>query len=217
MTERLRLVIAEDHPFFRDGLRRALERDDSMQVVAETSDGRTALDRIRALRPDIAILDIGLPQMDGCAVARTIREERLPVQLIFLTICDEEEIFEEALDLDVKGYLLKDCTSDEILRCVRAVSSGQNFASPAMTTYLVGRSRRVERFSREVPGLNQLTRRERTILKRIARGKTSKQIAAEMDIAPKTVDNHRSNICEKLQLHGAHVLTRFAAQHRDEI
>lgn len=188
MGDVLRIVIAEDHPFFRDGLRQALEQDEAMEVVAETSDGRTALASIRSLRPDIAILDIGLPELDGCNLARIIREEKLPVELIFLTISDDPEIFEEALELEVKGYLLKDCTSDEILKCVRAVSAGQNFASPAMTTYLVGRTRRIERFSREVPGLQRLTRQERAILQRIAQGRTSKEIAVELHIAPKTVD-----------------------------
>ena len=217
MAEPLRVVIAEDHPFFRDGLRRALEEEESIEIIAEASDGRTALEQIRRLGPHIAILDIGLPEMDGCTLARAIRKEKLPVELIFLTISDGPEMFEEALELDVKGYLLKDCTSDDVLKCIHAVSSGRNFASPAMTTYLDQRARRIELFSQEIPGLEELTRREHMVLKRIARGKTSKEIAAEMHIEPKTVDTHRLHICKKLRLRGPHALTRFAATHRDRI
>ena len=217
MTSDINVVIAEDHPFFRDGLRRALESQPGIRVVAEASDGRTAFDCIQALQPDVAVLDIGLPELDGCALARRIREARLRVELVFLTVCDDEEMFEEALRSDVKGYLLKDCTASEILRCVKAVCAGQNYASPSMATYLASRARRVEKLSEAIPGLRLLTPHERAILLRIAQDKTSKEIAAEMGIAPKTVDAHRLSICHKLDIHGNHVLSRFAIQHKDEI
>lgn len=217
MGEQIRIVIAEDHPFFRNGLRIALERSRTFSVVAEASDGPTALDHVRALKPDMAIVDIGLPRMNGLAIVRAIRQERLPVEVVFLTIHDDEEIFEESLSLDVKGYLLKDCTESEILRCVRAVASGQHYASPSMTTYLVNKSRRVERFTLTTPGLATLTPHERSILRHIADGKTSKEIAGEMGIAPKTVDTHRANICGKLGVHGQHALSRFATLHRKDL
>lgn len=217
MPHEISVVIAEDHPFFRDGLRRALESQPGVRVVAEASDGRTAFDHVQTLKPDVAILDIGLPEIDGCTVARRIREAQLRVELIFLTICDEEEMFEEALRSDVKGYLLKDCTASEILRCVNAVCSGQVYASPAMATYLAGKVRRVEKLSEAIPGLRLLTPQERAILIRIAENKTSKEIAHEMGIAPKTIDGHRLSICRKLRIHGNNVLTRFAIQHKAEI
>jgi DNA-binding NarL/FixJ family response regulator len=217
MPREISIVIAEDHPFFRDGLRRALESQPGVRVVAEASDGRTAFDYVQTLKPDVAILDIGLPEIDGCELARRIREAELRVELIFLTICDDEEMFEEALRSDVKGYLLKDCTASEIQRCVRAVCSGQIYASPAMATYLAGKARRVENLSKAIPGLRLLTPQERAILLRIAQNKTSKEIALEMGIAPKTVDTHRLNICHKLEIHGNYVLSRFAIQHKDDI
>ena len=217
MAPEISVVIAEDHPFFRDGLRRALESQPGVRVVAEASDGAAAFDCVHSLRPDVAILDIGLPEVDGCALARRIRQAQIRVELIFLTICDDEEMFEEALRSDVKGYLLKDCTAEEIVRCVKAVCAGQTYASPAMATYLAGRARRVEKLSEAIPGLRLLTPHERAILLRIAQDKTSKEIAREMGIAPKTVDAHRLNICHKLDIHGNHVLSRFAIQHKDEI
>lgn len=217
MSEEIRIVIAEDHPFFRDGLRKVLEKEGGLNVVAEASDGLTALERIRSLRPDMAILDIGLPRMNGFALLRKVREERVPVEIVFLTIHDDEEMFQEALELDAKGYLLKDCTEAELLRCISAVSSGQHYTSPSMTTYLVKKTQRFERFVKQAPGLSLLTPHERTILRRIAQEKSSKEIAQELGIARKTVDAHRSNICRKLEIRGQHVLTRFAARHRTEL
>lgn len=217
MADEIRIVIAEDHPFFRDGLRRALEAQPDFLVVGEASDGHAALDTIRMLRPHVAILDIGLPVMDGCAVVRAIRDERLAVELAFLTIADDGELFEKALEWDVKGYMLKDCTDVDIVRCVRAVAQGQHFTCPAMTSYLINKTRRVEHFAREVPGLKRLTRQEQAILALIARDQTSKEIAEELGIAQKTVDAHRSNICRKLEIHGNHALSRFAMRHRREL
>lgn len=217
MNEATRIVIAEDQPILRDGLRRALEKAPSFRLVAEAADGVTALEHIRSLKPEVAILDIGLPKMDGVGVVRRIREEQLPVETIFLTICEDEEIFEEALELGVKGYMLKDCTDLELLRCIESVASGKHYTSPSMTTILVKKTRRVERFVRNTPGLDRLTPQERAVLRRIADGKGSKEIAQEMGIAARTVDAHRANICNKLEIHGQYVLTRFAVRHRTEI
>jgi DNA-binding NarL/FixJ family response regulator len=217
MTDAIRIVIAEDHPFFRDGLRAALAAEPSFLLVGEADNGQSALECVQALEPDVAILDIGLPKMHGVAVAREIRERRLPVEVVFLTVHSDEEMFEEALELDVKGYLLKECTAAEIVRCVRAVAAGQHYAAPSMTTYLVSKTRRIEQFTKNVPGLSLLTAHERAILRRIAQDKTSKEIAQELGIAPKTVDTHRSNICAKLRIHGKHVLSRFAVRHRAEL
>ncbi len=217
MDEPIRVVIAEDHPFFRDGLRRALGQDPAIVLVGESGDGRTALEHIRSLAPDVAILDIGLPELDGCAVVRQVRADRLPVEIIFLTIEADADIFHQSLEWGVKGYLLKDCTAEEVLRCVHAVVRGQHFNSPVMTSHLVARTHQVERFSRQLPGLDQLTPHERVILKLIAAGKRSKEVAADLGIAPKTVDAHRSSICRKLGIRGNHSLTHFAVRHRDRL
>ena len=217
MGEPIRLVIAEDHPFFRDGLRRALDRCEAFQIVAETADGPAALEQIRAHRPDVAILDIGLPRMNGFAVVRKLREEGIPVAIVFLTVHDDEAMFEAALELDVRGYLLKDCTDAEMVRCISAVAAGQHYTSPSMTTYLVNKTQRVERFAQQTPGLGLLTAQERTILRAIARDRSSKEIAAEMGIARRTVDAHRSNICRKLEIHGQHALARYAVRNRADL
>jgi DNA-binding NarL/FixJ family response regulator len=217
MTDTIRIVVAEDHQLFRDGLRQALAADGTVAIVAEASDGRTALAHIQALRPDVLVADIGMPGMDGMALVREIRRLKLPVEIVLLTVCNDEEMFEAALEWGVKGYLLKDCTPGEILRGIKSAAAGQHYTDPSMTTYLVQKTRRVERFSEQTAGLRLLTAQERSILRRIAQDKTSKEIAEEMAISPRTVDAHRLNICKKLELHGNHVLSRFAARHKAEI
>ena len=217
MSRDVRVVFADDHPFFRDGVRVALAGAEEFRLVGEAADGAAALELLQSLEPDVAILDVGLPALTGIAVVRRIREQKIPVEIVLLTVHDDEEMFAEALELGVKGYLLKDCTASELVRCVRAVASGQHYTTPPMTSYLVGRIQRIERFAEKVPGLSLLTPHERTILRHIAHHRTSKEIAEELGIAPKTVDAHRTNICGKLQIHGKHVLTRFASRHRADI
>lgn len=210
-------MIAEDHPFFLNGLRGVLQNSGSLTVVGEALDGQDALGQVRSLRPHLAILDIGLPRMNGFDVVRAIREERIPVEIVFLTIHDDEDMLEAALQLGVKGYLLKDCRDAELLRCVVAVSSGQHYASPSMASYLVKKTQRIEQFAARAPGLRLLTPHERSILRLVAQDKSSKEIARYLGIARKTVDSHRSNICRKLEIGGQHALTRFAARHCQEI
>jgi DNA-binding NarL/FixJ family response regulator len=217
MSAKIRIVFAEDHPFFRDGLRATLAAEEGFCLVGEAADGAAALALVQSLEPQVAILDIGLPVMNAVSVVRRIREQHLPVEVVFLTIHDEEEVFDEALELGVRGYLLKDCTASELVRCVIAVAAGQHYTTPPMTSYLVGKTQRIERFADRVPGMSLLTPHERAILRRIAQDKTSKEIAGEMGIAPKTVDAHRANICTKLKIHGKHVLSRFALRHRSDI
>jgi DNA-binding NarL/FixJ family response regulator len=217
MRRDLRILIAEDHPVFREGLKSALACDASLVCIGESDNGAEAYDLMRTLRPDIAVLDVGLPVMDGCAIARRAAEAQLPVAIVFLTVCDDPEVFDEALAWGVKGYLLKDATPAEIVRCLRAVADGQHFVSPAMTTHLVERTHRVEDFARQVAALQRLSPQERLILKRIAMDLQSKEIAAELGIAPRTVDAHRANICQKIGLRGNHVLRRFASRYRDRL
>jgi DNA-binding NarL/FixJ family response regulator len=216
VSSELRIVVGDDHPVFRDGVKRALA-EPGLVVVGDAGDGRTAYEMIRDLRPDVAVLDIGLPEVDGCAIARRVWEERLPTAVVFLTVCDEVEVFEQALAWGVRGYLIKDATPAEIVRCVRAVGAGQHFVSPSMTSHLVERTQRVEHFSRELAALGRLSPQERAILRRIAMEWQSKEIAAELGIAPRTVDAHRTNICQKLGLHGNHVLKRFAVRNRGRL
>jgi DNA-binding NarL/FixJ family response regulator len=217
MDAEARVVIADDHPIVRQGLRQTIEAAPELQVVAEAGDGQEALERIRELRPDIALLDIDMPKLHGFDVARTIREEGLPVEIVFLTVHAEPEFFKKALELDAKGYVLKDCALTDIVACIRAVSAGQHFTSPSLTSYLVGLSHRPRERGEGGSGLASLTPTERRVLRMIADYKTSRQIADELFVSPKTVQAHRANICLKLDVHGSHALMRFALEHKLEL
>jgi DNA-binding NarL/FixJ family response regulator len=211
------ILIADDHPIVRQGLRQTVESDSGLKVVAEAGDGQEALVRIKELRPHVAVLDIQMPLLDGFGVARAVREEGLTVGLIFLTFQRDEEVFNAALDLGVRGYVLKDSAVSDIVACVRAVAAGQHYASPALTTHLVSRGRRAAALVEDRPGLAALTPTERQVLRLIADYKTSKEIAAELCISPRTVETHRNNICQKLDLHGSHALMKFALAHKSEL
>jgi DNA-binding NarL/FixJ family response regulator len=217
MKAEIRVVIADDHPIFRHGLRCVIEKSPRLKVVAEAEDGSTALERIQEHKPDVAILDIDMPRQDGFAVARTIRERRLPVTVIFLTMHKDELHFNEALDIGVRGYLIKDNAAADVVNCINAVTSGEDYISPAVSSYLLGRSRRAATLARQQPGLNDLTAAEHRILELLAEYKTNKEIASELCVSVRTVENHRANICSKLDLHGHHALVKFAVQHKSEM
>lgn len=211
------IVIADDHPIVRAGLKQAIETDPLLRVVAEATDGEVALALIRELQPAIAVLDIDMPKLDGLAVARAFRQQRLPVRIVFLTIHGEEDLFNAAMDLDAQAYLLKESALTEIVHGLRAVAAGQYYVSAPLTGYLVQHRTRAQRATETTPGVSALTATERRILHLIAGGHATKEIAATLAISPRTVENHRSNICQKLGLVGPHALMRFALQRKSEL
>lgn len=217
MKTEIKIVVADDHPLMRDGLRRAIEATTILKVVAEAGDGQTALDRILSLKPDVALLDIDMPLMSGFDVARALREQGATTAIIFLTIHREEDFFNEALDLGAQGYVLKDSAASDIVTGIKAVAAGEHFTSPAMTSYLINRSRRASDFRRAKPTLNDLTPTERQVLRLIADYKTSKEIADELGVSHRTIETHRANISTKLEIRGSHSLMKFALSHKDEL
>src|SRR5687767_3634109 len=216
MTD-IRIIIADDHPIFRQGLRAVIEADARLKVVAQATDGDEALNLLQDHKPDVAVLDLDMPGKDGFAVARAIQSQQLPVAVIILTMHDSESLFNAALDLGVKGFVLKDSALPEIIDCIKAVAAGRNYISAQLSNYLLNRGNRAGVLARERPGLNDLTPAERNILKLIANEKTSKQIADELNISIRTVDRHRANIADKLGLHGSTALIRFAVMNRSEL
>jgi DNA-binding NarL/FixJ family response regulator len=217
MENEIRLVIADDHPVVRRGLRETIEGDPNLKVVAEAGDGQAALAQIQELKPAIAVVDMDMPLLDGLGVAREIRKKRLPVEIVFLTIHGEEDLFHAAMDLGSKGYLLKDSALTEIVKALRAVAEGNYYVTPSLTAYLVHRRSRAQTFASEKPRLADLTPTERRVLGMVAEGKSSKSIAEELFIHYRTVENHRTNICQKLGLQGHNALFKFALQHKAEL
>src|SRR3974390_1091269 len=217
MSSEIRIVIADDHPLLRHGLAQAIESDPRLKVVAEADDGETALAQIEELKPHIAVLDVDMPGISGLGGAREIAKRKLPIAIVFLTIHGEEDLFHAAMDSGAKGYLLKDSALTEIVKALRAVADGHHYVTPSLTGYLVRRSRQAHALGEQQPGLQDLTPTERRILSLIASQRSSKEIAAELFIHYRTVENHRTNICQKLGLHGHNALLKFALQHKAEL
>lgn len=188
-----------------------------LKVVAEATEGEAALSQIQEFLPQIAVLDIDMPKMDGFAVARELQKRKIPVQIVFLTIHSGEDLFHAAMDLGAKGYILKESALVEIVNGLRVVAMGQYYVSPSLTSHLVHRRTNTQSFAKDQPNLSNLTQAERRILCMIADGKSSKEIAGELFIHFRTVENHRTAICQKLGLRGPNTLLKFALQHRTEI
>jgi len=209
-----RIVVADDHPIFRQGLIRSIQEAGGFDVVGEAADGRQALDILEQLRPDIAVVDIAMPMMDGLALVRTAASRSLACSFVMMTMYKEEEYFREALELGVMGYLLKESTAGDLIQCLRFVTKGRRFVSPAMSDYLVSASRLLPDRSGGRNPLQGLSPSERRVLKLIAENMTSKEIADALNVSFRTVQAHRAHICKKLQLEGFNRLLQFALEHK---
>ena len=217
MSDEIQIIIADDHPIVRSGLRQIIDIDPHLKVVAEANDGEEAIRKIEELHPKVVVLDIDMPKLDGFGVAREISKRKLPVEIVFLTIHKAEDLFNDAMDLGAKGYLLKESAITEIVDSIKAVASGNHYLSPAISSYLMRRKTKAEDLIKEKPSLDTLTPTERRILLLIAADKTSKEIAAELFIHYRTVENHRTNICQKLGIRGHNALLKFALQHKSQL
>jgi two-component system, NarL family, response regulator DegU len=212
--EKKSILIADDHPIFRAGLRAVIESDPSFVVAAEASDGEEALELIGKTRPDIAIIDYNMPKLNGFAVLDKLSKLQLDVIPVMLTMHNEEAMFAKAFELGVRGYVLKDSASVDIVNCLRAVAQRQIYTSAAVTTYLF---KRASSDKKTPDGLGSLTPAEKKVLRMIAEYKTSRAIADELCVSVRTVENHRSNISSKLGVTGSHGLFKFAVQHRSDL
>lgn len=210
----MKVFIADDHPIFRQGLLKILETDPSLEIVGESGDGEEALQSLKELSPDIAVLDIAMPGRSGLEIVKETQKEGLSIHFIILTMFSEEEYFNEAMELGVKGYLLKDNAASDLLSCLKSVAEGKYYVSPSISQYLINRNARVKELDQKIPSLSELTQMEKRILTLIAENKTSKEIAAELFISYRTVQNHRNNICQKLNLKGHHKLLQFALENK---
>ena len=217
MTHPITLVIADDHPLFRSGLREAIVADTAIHIAGEAGDGEAALSLIRQHSPAMAVLDIDMPKMSGLEVARQLQKEKSDTDLIFLTMYKEEDLFNEAMDLGARAYVLKDSAVNDILSAIHAVADGKYYLSPTLSDHLIKRSARAEKMLRHTPSLEDLTTAELRILRLIAESKTSKEIADLLSISYKTVENHRTNIASKLHLRGSHSLLKFALENKSDL
>jgi DNA-binding NarL/FixJ family response regulator len=212
-----KILIADDHPIFRHGLREIIEQSSKFKIIAEAADGEAALRLVAELKPDIAIVDMDMPRFDGLKMMREINKAGLTVAVIFLTMHKEEDLYNVAMDLGVKAYVLKENAATDIVIALKAVAEGETYVSPWMSDINQRRQNRVQELLSSRPQIETLSPAERRILKLIAEDHTSKEIASLLSISFKTVENHRLNICNKLNLHGSHSLLKFAFDHKSSL
>jgi len=212
VSPKYRIVIAEDHTILREGLRALLSSNADFEVVGEAQDGREAIRCVEKLKPNLVLTDLSMPRMNGMDAIRDIRRRSPETKILVLTVHKTEEYILATLKAGADGYLLKDSTHAELLSAVRHVLSGKHYISPGISDkvlegYLEGRKTLKARTSWET-----LTAREREILKLIAEGYKNKEIADDLCISVKTVEKHRANLMEKLNLHNVQALTTFAIE-----
>lgn len=208
------IVLADDHPIYRKGLKDVIESNLRFRVCGEADDGETALALIRELRPRIAVLDIEMPRRNGIDVARALQKEKLPVAVIIITMYDDDELFNDSMEAGAMGYILKDSATLEIIRGIERVAEGEFYVSAAMSSPAFQKKREFNPAQKERLGLYLLTNMERQVLKLISEEKSTKDISELLSISTRTVDNHRMHICTKLNLAGAYALIRFATKYR---
>lgn len=207
----IRILIADDHAILRAGIRALLQLHDDVEVVGEAADGREALIQVRATQPDVILMDIGMPGMDGLAAAREIKSAQPNGRILILTQHENSEYVLPALKAGASGYVLKRAPDDSLIQAIRTVYSGGTYLDPRISNILMDDVQR--RASGEPADPYQtLTEREREVLVLLAEGKTYQEVAETLFISVKTVDFHRANLMRKLNLHNRAELTRFAMQ-----
>jgi DNA-binding NarL/FixJ family response regulator len=220
MKPRLTVLIADDHPLFLAGVRKAIESIPAVQVVAEAINGRQALDEIQLQTPRIAILDIRMPELTGIQVLKELRKRNLDTQVIFLTMYDDQETFDEAMDMGAMGYVSKESAVDDMMSAIDAVRFGKYYISPLLMNLMVNRCANPQARSESkdpTSCLTLLTAAERRVLKLISESMSSRQIAESLFISLRTVENHRAHICTKLEIHGSYSLLKFALENRTKL
>ncbi len=207
-----RILVAEDNTLLREGLCLMINSDDSLETAAEAENGLEAVKKAAKHNPDLVMIDLSMPKMDGLSAIKEIKRQSPETKILALTIHDSDDFILECFNAGVQGYCLKDATQDELLKAIHVVLSGKTYINPGiadkvLTGYIEGK-----RTLKEETAWDTLTQREREILKLVGEGHTSKQIADILHISPKTVERHRSNIMTKLDIHNVSELTALAIE-----
>jgi DNA-binding NarL/FixJ family response regulator len=212
MTDPIRVVLADDHTIVRKGLRALLEEETDITVVGEAEDGREAVEKVLELSPEVVVMDIGMPSLNGLEAVKAIKKRLPTTRILILSMHENEEYIAEALKSGVSGYLIKKSAPRDLIAAIRLAHQGESFLSPAISTKVINRffQRTTGPTDPTPKAETTLTAREREVIQLIAEGRVNKEIAAELGISLKTVKNHRSNLMEKLDLHNTAEITQYA-------
>jgi len=207
---KIRVLLTDDHTLFRQGVRRLLESESDFEVIGEAADAGESVEKARELRPDIVLMDIGMPGLSSFEAARHIRKNRPETKILFLTMYEDEEYLLQCLDAGASGYILKDAPAPRLIGAVRDVNAGRKYLSPQVLGKLVDDFR-----SRSTTGMargSTLTPREREVIKMLAEGNSVRQIASILGLSIKTVEAHKFNLMRKLNIHNKAQLVTYAIQ-----
>jgi DNA-binding NarL/FixJ family response regulator len=209
---RLRVVLADDHRIFREGLRSILEKDLRMEVVGEAGNGRETIELVKKLQPDVVVMDVHMPELNGIEATRTIVGEFPRVKVVALSMHSDRGLVLETLRAGASGYLVKDCASDELERAIRTVLAHKTYISPSIADVVV-RELRDGDSAKPADILQSLTGKEREVLQLLAEGKAVKEIAALLKVSIPTVETHKQHLMSKLNIFSIAELTKFAIRH----
>ena len=207
----IRVLIADDHAIVRAGLRMLIKAEGDLELVGEATGGFEAIEKVTSLKPDILILDLSMPDLDGIAVTRKLKEDHSNCTILILTVHEDDALLREAIKVGAAGYIIKHAAEDELISAIRAVNRGEIYVHPKMIRSLIQLEKKVEEPITGLP--DTLTAREQEVLKLIVQGYTNRQIADELTISARTVEGHRANLTDKLGIRSRVELLRYAKDH----